>query len=97
MGYYAPAWAALACYGFMLITCWALGQKYFPVAYPVGRILFYIGLAVLFYEGSLYLRAFLEKDTSIILLINTLIFAIYLATLYGMERKGFLRSLRSAK
>jgi O-antigen/teichoic acid export membrane protein len=95
IGYYAPAWAALACYGTMLAVCWGLGQRYYPIAYPVGRILAYIGLAMAFYTLSLYVRAFLIHKPTLILLINTILFGSYLAILYGMERRRFLRSFWS--
>ena len=55
-GTIASAWAALACYITMVVFGYFIGQKYYPVEYPVFKILSYIfislGLALL----ALYLR-----------------------------------------
>ncbi|MFM7510552.1 MAG: lipopolysaccharide biosynthesis protein [Bacteroidota bacterium] len=48
--YWGAAMASFSCYLFMLVVSYALGQKHFPVPYPVKRILFY-----LLGSGSLYL------------------------------------------
>jgi O-antigen/teichoic acid export membrane protein len=48
-GYMGSAWATLLCYGSMMVASYFIGQKYYPVAYPVSKILFYIILAVLLY------------------------------------------------
>lgn len=48
-GIYAPAWATLLCYVVMVILAYLSGRKYYPVPYAVGRILFYLFLAVVLY------------------------------------------------
>jgi len=40
--YWGAAMASFSCYLFMLVVSYALGQKHFPVPYPVKRILFYL-------------------------------------------------------
>lgn len=40
--YWGAALASFSCYLFMLVVSYALGQKHFPVPYPVKRILFYL-------------------------------------------------------
>lgn len=45
-GYMASAWATLVCYAGMVAVSYALGQKYYPVAYEPGRLLAYIAGAV---------------------------------------------------
>lgn len=97
VSYYAPAWAALACYGFMLVTCWWLGQKYYPIEYPVGRILAYIVIALGFYGISLILKELFKGQLLPVLSANTILFLSYLALLYRMERNGFVRVLRPSK
>ena len=54
-GYMGSAWATLACYFFMVCLSWLLGRRYYPVTYPLGRILFYIGLGLALYFGNLHL------------------------------------------
>ncbi|WP_223651316.1 lipopolysaccharide biosynthesis protein [Hymenobacter psoromatis] len=39
LGYLGSAWATLACYFLMAALCWWLGERHFPVPYPVGRLL----------------------------------------------------------
>ena len=54
-GYVGSAWATLACYGFMVVLSWLLGQRYYPVAYPLGKILVYISLGLALYFAHHYL------------------------------------------
>jgi O-antigen/teichoic acid export membrane protein len=54
LGYMGCAWATLACYAGMAVACYLLGQKYFPVPYPVGSMLFYLGVAIGLYFLSRY-------------------------------------------
>ena len=46
MGYMGSAWATLACYFMMAALCWWLGERHFPVPYPVGRLLAWLLAAV---------------------------------------------------
>ncbi len=57
VGYLGSAWATLACYVVMVAMAYILGQKHYPIPYPIGRMVSYIGLAVLIYGGySQWLR-----------------------------------------
>ena len=47
LGYLGSAWATLACYFMMAAVCWWLGERHFPVPYPVGRLLLWLLGAVL--------------------------------------------------
>ncbi len=49
VSYFAPAWASLACYGFMALAAWYSGRKYYPIPYALGRIGGYIGITMLFF------------------------------------------------
>lgn len=44
-GYYASAWATLLCYSSMAILSYFVGQKFYPIPFKIGRIMFYILLA----------------------------------------------------
>ena len=46
LGYMGSAVATLACYFMMAALCWWLGEKHFPVPYPVARLLLWLMLAV---------------------------------------------------
>jgi O-antigen/teichoic acid export membrane protein len=56
-GFKGSAWATLACYASMAIVSYLLGQKYYPVNYPLKRVLSYIGLGIgLYYAQEHLLR-----------------------------------------
>jgi O-antigen/teichoic acid export membrane protein len=42
LGYMGSAWATLACYFMMAALCWWLGERHFPVPYPMGRLLLWL-------------------------------------------------------
>ena len=94
IGYAASAWAALACYAFMALVSYYVGQKYYPIPYPIGRILGYILLAVSVYGLSTLIPAYWSQNLWVILTANTLLLLGFVGVLYNMERKT-LRSIFS--
>ncbi|MCA8831865.1 lipopolysaccharide biosynthesis protein [Hymenobacter pini] len=46
LGYMGSAIATLACYFMMAALCWRLGERHFPVPYPVVRLLAWLAVAV---------------------------------------------------
>lgn len=53
LGYVGCAWATLACYFMMAGLCWWLGERHFPVPYPVGRLLLWLlGAVALVWGGQ---------------------------------------------
>ncbi|SNS03578.1 lipopolysaccharide biosynthesis protein [Hymenobacter mucosus] len=46
IGYMGSALATLACYFMMAAICWWLGDRHFPVPYPVARLLIWLLVAV---------------------------------------------------
>ncbi|RPD49772.1 polysaccharide biosynthesis protein [Hymenobacter sediminis] len=46
LGYMGSAIATLACYFLMAALCWWLGERHFPVPYPVLKLLGWLSLAV---------------------------------------------------
>lgn len=56
-GYIGSAWATFCCYFFMVCVSWLLGRRYYPVAYPLGKIGWYLGLGLALYWGDRYLLA----------------------------------------
>jgi O-antigen/teichoic acid export membrane protein len=51
-GMYACAWATFAAYSTMMVVCYQVGRKYYPVPYNVRKLLAYMGvmLALFFTE-----------------------------------------------
>ena len=46
LGYVGSAWATLSCYFTMAAVCWYLGERHFPIPYPVARLLTWLALAI---------------------------------------------------
>jgi O-antigen/teichoic acid export membrane protein len=47
LGYMGSALATLACYFLMAVLCWRLGERHFPVPYPMARLGLWLLLAML--------------------------------------------------
>ncbi len=96
IGYFGPAYAALACYGFMALTSYAIGQREHPIPYPILRMASYTGSAILLFLLSGWLIDWLpEKKLWWILGVNTLLFLVYLAFWYWLEKKRLLELVRA--
>jgi len=54
-GYYGSAWATLVVYTAMVILSYLYGQRHYPVPYQIGRLVSYIGLALIFVMIEIYL------------------------------------------
>ncbi len=85
-GYVAAAWAALVCYSFMAIASYIVGQKYYPIPYPMRKIFLYIILAVGAYYLSTLLRSFLNDEVLFIISANTVILLTYIFIIYQIEK-----------
>jgi O-antigen/teichoic acid export membrane protein len=85
--YMAPGWAALACYTFMAGVSYWTGQRYYPIHYPIGRMLTYILVAVGLYGVSLYAAAALQPAFWAGLALNTVFMLLYLSFLALLERE----------
>jgi O-antigen/teichoic acid export membrane protein len=94
IGYYGPAWAALACYGFMAVASYWTGKRNYPIPYPMGKIATYILSAVLVYMLNVYLYQQISPGMLGSLLINTGFMLAWLAGILLLERKKLMAILR---
>ncbi len=94
-GIMAPAYAALACYIFMATVSYLIGKKYYPIDYPIGRMLMYIFTAVGVYLLSTWIRPYLDENLIKILVVNTLLFLSYLGGLYLLEKDQLKELLKA--
>lgn len=86
LGYTGSAWAALLCYFFMVVACFIVGQKFYPVPYRVLPGLMYI-LATL---GIIYSVNVVEISNSLLAAaFHSLIILIFIGIVYLIERKNF--------
>ena len=88
IGYQGAAWATLVCYFSMALASYLLGRKYYPVPYPVGRILAYIGFAVLLYLTNTYFTAWTRTPA---LVSGTVLLVVYLGVAYLFDARKLLR------
>ena len=87
-GYLGAAYTTLICYASIMIICWAIGQKFYPVKYPIKRFLLYIILALGLY---FVMNAFQNLDnTALRLSINTLCVLIFLVVAFFLDIKKAL-------
>ena len=56
IGYMGSAWATLACYTLMMIGSYLWGRKIYPVPYRVDRFLINLGLALLLFGVSEFIK-----------------------------------------
>ncbi|MCB2406908.1 polysaccharide biosynthesis C-terminal domain-containing protein [Hymenobacter lucidus] len=54
LGYMGSALTTLACYFMMAVVCWWLGEKHFPVPYPVARLAAWLVVACALVAASWY-------------------------------------------
>jgi O-antigen/teichoic acid export membrane protein len=90
-GYMAAAWATLAAYACMAIVSFILGQRFFPVDYPILRIGFYIWFALVLYIVSRWMiDNFFGGWTLGAYFFNTLLAGAYLIAFLVVEQPSFI-------
>lgn len=91
--YVGSAWATLAAYFVMMVVSYVLGQKHYPINYPVFRILSYLAVAIGIYLLLDPTPGILERVNSGIdegiswtqIGLNTLILLGYVGLIYVLE------------
>ena len=93
MGYMGSAWATLACYFMMAALCWWLGERHFPVPYPVGRLLgWLLAAVVLVVVGQAVVRG-LPAGSAAGYALGLALPLLFAAAIYGVEvRRGMRRA-----
>jgi O-antigen/teichoic acid export membrane protein len=94
LGYMGAAWATLACYASMLIACYLLGQRYYPVPYPVLKILAYMAAALVAYFLYQWLRNQFAEASFLSFALAALIWLLYLAGVWLFEGKNLIKIVR---
>lgn len=90
-GYMASAWAVLICFVVMTVISYLIGQKYFPVNYPIKRIAMYFGLALVIYAISLLIP---EVSQILTYAVNLVLFGSFVAVVFVLENREFRKFLR---
>ena len=93
-GYYGSAWATFICYGSMMILSYAFGQKYFHIKYNLKKFGGYLGLSVLLYLVSIFIR----PDSLILRLgFHSFLLLIFAVIVWLIEKPQFLKGLQTTK
>jgi O-antigen/teichoic acid export membrane protein len=85
-GYMASAWATLLCYFFICAATYILGQKYFEVPYPLGKMAFYIALSAVIYVVSLYFSPLFGESLLLKMGFNTLLLGVFGVSAWRVAR-----------
>ena len=80
----ACAWAGFAAYGVSMLTSYFVGQRYYPIKYPLKEIGIYLLLTLILFVGIIVSNTVLPTWAS--LPVNTLLVLIFLAY---MVKKDF--------
>jgi O-antigen/teichoic acid export membrane protein len=88
-GYYGSSWATLLVYGAMMMACYFLGQKYYPIPYKIFSDVMYILITV----AVIYLISKIQiENTFLSLGVRGAVVAALLGIVFGIERKGLSQS-----
>ena len=92
LGYMGSAWATLACYFMMAALCWWLGERHFPVPYPMGRLLLWLlGAVGLVVAGQAGIQA-LSKSKEAGYALGLGLPLIFIALVYLIEGRQLRRA-----
>ena len=77
-GYIACAWAGFAGYGTAMLLSYFVGQRYYPIAYPLKSIGVYVFIAILFFAVMQWSEAYVAS-MALRLLVNTACIVLFVA------------------
>jgi O-antigen/teichoic acid export membrane protein len=93
---YAPAWASLACFFTMTVTGYWLTRKLWPVDYKLGRMAYYLLVALGGWGLTLLVAPLLPDQMIYRLIINSFILLAILGILYKTEGGWLKKTLGRA-
>ncbi len=78
-GYVGSAWATFLCYFSMMLICYGMGMKYYPIPYHIRHILSFTGIAlILFFAGWFCRNTFFTGNLMRTLGINSALFLVFI-------------------
>ncbi|MDG6025960.1 MAG: polysaccharide biosynthesis protein [Candidatus Brocadia sp.] len=78
-GYVGSAWATFLCYFSMMLICYVMGMKYYPIPYHIRHILSFTGIAlILFFAGWFCRNTFSTGNLMRTLGINSALFLVFI-------------------
>ncbi|MBX2965402.1 MAG: polysaccharide biosynthesis C-terminal domain-containing protein [Cyclobacteriaceae bacterium] len=86
-GYEGSSWVTLIVYFLMAVVCYAFGQRYYPIPYPVMKDLTYIAVTVLLIYISTLIPA---GGFWVTMLMRLTLIGLFCGGIYLLERKHFM-------
>lgn len=83
MGYMGCAWAALGCYGVMMVTSYFVGLKKYPIGYDVKRLMLYFAIAMGLYATAMWIAT---DNRWIDIPLRTVMLGLYIFMVLKVER-----------
>jgi O-antigen/teichoic acid export membrane protein len=87
-GYTGSAWATLICYVSMVVICYLLGAKYYPIPYQVGRFMIYLTIALTIYGVSLWIQPLYQNSHFMQYGVNGLLLLGFTGIAFVFERRN---------
>lgn len=93
-GYLACAWGGFAGYGVAMIISYVVGQKYYPINYPLKDIALYVCLAIMAFIMMVIVRG--SQSLLVSLLVNTLFILLFVGIIIkrDLPLEPLLRKLK---
>lgn len=83
-GYTGSSWVTLLCYLFMTIACYALGKKYYPIPYTIGKsVLYILSTLILVYT----IQAIQLPNQWLATGFHMVVLLLYVAIIFMLEKK----------
>ena len=86
--YMGSAWATLICYFSMMVLSYFVGQKHFPINYNIKKALGYLGVAVIFYFITYFLKL---QIMYVRLSVHTIFVILFILMVIKIERPKFFK------
>lgn len=81
-GMYAAAWTTMICYATMVVVTYFVGKKYYPVPYPVKKILTYLTVMLLLFFAKVLVNSLTVHASEVLRLVIRLVSATGLMGLF---------------
>ena len=83
-GYIACAWGGFAGYGVAMLVSYFVGQKYYPIKYPLRDILLYVAVATVLFAAMMLP----VENTILALAYRTVLLCLFVGLIYRKEKLG---------
>ncbi|MDR4507209.1 MAG: oligosaccharide flippase family protein [Candidatus Brocadiaceae bacterium] len=87
-GYVGSAWATFVCYFSMMLMCYFMGMKYYPIPYHGKRVLRFAGMAfILFFTGWYCRKYYFAGAHGMDFIVSSALFLFFILAVYLFVKK----------